>query len=77
VNVAVMRAFVAMRRELAAHAELARRLDELERTVRELGSATEERFEGVFEALRQLLSRPAPQRKPIGFTADVAPKKRK
>jgi hypothetical protein len=76
VNVAVMRAFVAMRRELAAHAELAHKLDELERTVKELGTSTEETFETVFTALRELLSQPEPPRKPIGFAADVGKKDR-
>jgi len=76
VNVAIMRAFVAMRRELAAHAELAHKLDELERTVKELGTSTEETFEIVFTALRELLSPPEPPRKPIGFTAKLGKKDR-
>lgn len=71
VNIAIMRAFVAMRHELAAHAELSQRLDELERTVKDLGSANDEKFEAVFNALKALLSEPAPKRKPIGFTASV------
>jgi hypothetical protein len=71
VNVAIMRAFVAMRRELAAHAELAHRLDELERNVKELGSAGDEKFAAVFAALKAILSEPTPKRKPIGFTAAI------
>jgi hypothetical protein len=71
VNVAIMRAFVAMRRELAATAELSRRLDELEQTVKDLGSASDEKFVAVFNALKALLSEPAPKRKPIGFTAAI------
>ncbi len=71
VNVAVMRAFVAMRHELAAHAELARKLDELERSLKELGTSTEEKFEVVFNALKALLSHPKPTRKPAGSTAEV------
>jgi hypothetical protein len=71
VNVAIMRAFVAMRRELAAHAELSHRLDELERTVRELGAASDEKFARVYAALRAILSEPRPKRKPIGFTAEL------
>lgn len=71
VNVAVMRAFVAMRRELAAHGELARKLDELECALKELGSSTDKKFEVVFNALRALLSQPTPPKKPIGFTAEI------
>lgn len=71
VNVAVMRAFVAMRHELAAHAELARRLDAVEQALGGLEGETDRRFEAVFDALRALLDQPAPARKPIGFTAPV------
>ena len=71
VNVAIMRAFVAMRRELAADVDLSHRLDELERNVKDLGGATDEKFARVFAALRAILSEPRPEPKPIGFTASV------
>lgn len=71
VNVAIMRTFVAMRRELATHAEFARRLDELERSVRNLGGAAAAQFEAVFAALRELQAPPDPPKKPIGFTAKI------
>ena len=70
VNVAIMRAFVAMRHELRSHAELARRLDEIERALGELESSSEERFRAVFDALRSLLTQPTPPRKAIGFAAE-------
>jgi hypothetical protein len=66
VNVAIMRAFVLMRRALVEHTELARRVDSLERKV----DTHDERIAAIFEAIRQLL-RPARQQEPkerIGFT---------
>jgi hypothetical protein len=61
VNVEIMRAFVRLRGILASHAELARKLDALERKY-------DTQFKAVFDAIRQLMAPPptAP-RKPIGF----------
>ncbi len=63
VNVQIMRAFVKLRRLLASHAFLARKLDELEKKY-------DKQFAVVFEVLRQLMELPPekPRRK-IGFTA--------
>jgi hypothetical protein len=61
VNIAVMRAFVRLRNILATHADLARKLDELEQKY-------DAQFRVVFDALRQMMNPPAPQRKPIGFS---------
>jgi len=66
VNVAIMRAFVAMPHELAATAELARAL---ERALGTLERSSEEKFAAVFEALRRLLAEPEPERNVIGFRA--------
>lgn len=60
VNIAIMRAFVRLRQVLATHAELARKLDELERRF-------DAQFRVVFEALRALMNPPPPPRKTIGF----------
>ena len=60
VNIAIMRAFVRLRHILASHADLARKLDELEQKY-------DSQFRVVFEALRQLMNPPAPPRPPIGF----------
>lgn len=60
VNIEIVRAFVRLRRALASHAELARRLDELE-------SKYDARFRAVFDAIRQLMTPPAPATRPIGF----------
>jgi len=61
VNVEIMRAFVRLRGMLAAHKDLARRLDELE-------AKYDEQFSVVFEAIRQLMAPPVPMpKRRIGF----------
>jgi len=60
VNIAIMRAFVHLRRTLGAHAELARKLDALE-------AKYDDQFTVVFRAIRRLVA-PAPRPvRPIGF----------
>ena len=61
VNVAIMRAFVRLRRMLTEHADLAARLDELEYRY-------DAQFTNVFEIIRRLLRPPAPPAR-IGFRA--------
>lgn len=51
VNVEIMRTLVRLRQMLAAHADLQRRLDELE-------SKYDSKFRVVFEAIRQLMEPP-------------------
>jgi hypothetical protein len=61
VNIEIMRAFVRLRRMLASHAELSRRLDELEKNY-------DKKFRVVFDAIRQLMTPAArPKKPPIGF----------
>ncbi len=60
VNIAIMRTFVRLRYILASHADLARKLEELERKY-------DSQFSVVFDALRELMNPPDPPRKPIGF----------
>jgi hypothetical protein len=60
VNIEIMRAFVRLRRIFASHAELARKLNALERKY-------DTQFKVVFDAIRQLMTPPAPKRRPIGF----------
>ena len=69
VNIAIMRAFVRLRAMLATHADLARRLDELEQKY-------DEQFRVVFEAIRELMAPDpvAPSRR-IGFTTKLIQKK--
>lgn len=60
VNIEIMRAFVKLRQLLASNTDLARRLDELE-------SKFDKQFKIVFVAIRQLMAKPAGDRKEIGF----------
>jgi hypothetical protein len=60
VNIEIMRAFVKLRQMLASNTALSRRLDELESTY-------DRQFKVVFDAIRQLMSPPFPDRKQIGF----------
>jgi ORF6N domain len=61
VNIEIMRAFVRLREMLAGHADLARRLDELEQKY-------DTRFRAVFDAIRQLMIPPdTPKKGRIGF----------
>lgn len=63
VNIEIMRAFVRLRQILSAHADLARKLDALERKY-------DSQFKVVFDAIRQLMTPPAPKTKRIGFKPD-------
>jgi hypothetical protein len=64
VNIEIMRAFVRLRKILAANADLARRLDELERRVGDHDG----QFVNVIQAIRKLMEPPpAPKRRRIGF----------
>lgn len=60
VNIEIMRAFVRLRQVISTQGDLIRRLDELEQRY-------DAHFKIVFDALRQLMSPPAPARKRIGF----------
>jgi|SRR5688500_10394674 len=60
-SVQVVRAFIKLRQMLASNAELARKLSDLERKY-------DSQFKVVFDAIRQLMTPPEPQRKQIGFT---------
>jgi len=64
VNIEIMRAFVRLRRMLASHAELARKLDALE-------GKYDAQFKVVFDAIRELMQPPkaTTKRRPIGFHA--------
>ena len=60
VNIEIMRAFVRLREMIGSHADLARRLDELERRFRE----HDEQFAVVFDAIRQLMTQPHLNKRP-------------
>jgi len=60
VNIEIMRAFVKLRQMLASNAELARKLNDLEKKY-------DAQFRVVFDAIRQLMTPPLTKKKPIGF----------
>jgi hypothetical protein len=69
-SLSVVRAFVLMREQLAAHKELARKLGELEDRV----SGHDESIQNLFEAIRQLVEPPLPEDRPkIGFMRETSP----
>jgi hypothetical protein len=65
VNIAIMRTFVQLRNLLSTHAELARKLEELEKKY-------DSQFRVVFDAIRQLMTPPDPPHKKIGFSVREA-----
>ncbi len=60
VNIEIMRIFVRLRRLLAAHTELAKKLSEMEEKY-------DDQFRVVFDAIRALMTPPEKPRKKIGF----------
>ena len=61
VNVEIMRTFVRLRHVLAAHKELAKKLDELE-------SKCDVQFRAIFDTIKKYIAPlPDSKRKPIGF----------
>ena len=65
VNIAIMRAFVRLRRMLESNEELARKLDALERR-------HDAQFKIVFDAIRELMQPVEPERRRIGFKAELS-----
>ena len=60
VNIEIMRAFVRLRQMLASNTQLARKLAELEKKY-------DAQFKVVFDAIRQLMTPPEPNKRKIGF----------
>ena len=60
VNVEIMRTFVRLRQMLSSHADLARKLETLEKKY-------DAQFKVVFDAIRQLMTPPEPKKQKIGF----------
>lgn len=84
VSLYVVRAFVRLREVLASNKELAKRLDDLERTTEmqalqhdQFARNTRVQLKQVFDAIRELMTPPEPPKKrPIGFvTSEEKPKK--
>jgi hypothetical protein len=62
VNIEIMRASVRLRRMIVSHAELAKRLDDLEKKY-------DAQFRVVFDAIRRLMAPESRKLKPIGFSS--------
>ena len=60
VNIAIMRTFVQLRRLMDTNRDLARKIEALEKKY-------DEQFAVVFEAIKELITPPAPPKKQIGF----------
>lgn len=72
----VVRAFVRLRQLAATHADLAKRLAELEEKTDALAMShdtfsrnTRVQLKQVFDALRELMTPPDPPKRPIGFVS--------
>ena len=63
VNIEIMRAFVQLRQMLSSHADLARKLEALE-------NKYDAQFKVVFDAIREMMTPPAPPKRRIGFVSD-------
>ena len=64
VNIAIMRAFVRIRKILSTHKKLACKLNELERKIEK----HDKKIQSIFDAIRQLMSPPEKQTNRIGFS---------
>ena len=68
VNIAIMRAFVELRRALATHEELRKKIEAMEHRY-------DAKFEVVFSAIKQMLDPPAKPKHTIGFHTALKPLK--
>ena len=66
VNIAIMRAFVKLRRILVAHRHLAQKLAELERKL----ANHDQKIHSIFDAIRQLMAPPKLPSRRIGFRTE-------
>jgi hypothetical protein len=67
VNIAIMRAFVELRRAASSYAAIEKRLD-LERETQTKLGRHDQQLEAIFAALRQLINPPPRRRRSIGFS---------
>ena len=63
VNISIMRAFVHLRKMIASHDELAQKLSELEKHLKD----HDEQIQAIFEAIQQLVAPPETKKRKIGF----------
>ncbi|MDI6735574.1 MAG: ORF6N domain-containing protein [bacterium] len=67
INIQIMRAFTRLRKILATHEDLRRKVEELEKKFEDRGEKYDYQFEVVFDAIKGLLEPPVKKTKPIGF----------
>jgi hypothetical protein len=67
VNIAIMRAFVELRRAATSYTAIERRLTDLERETAERLGKHDEQLLDIFKALRQLISPPPRPKRRVGF----------
>jgi hypothetical protein len=63
VNIAIMRVFVQLREILVTHQDLARKLEDVERTQQEHGAHIQQ----IYDCIDKLLEPPEPSKRRIGF----------
>jgi hypothetical protein len=67
VNIAIMRAFVELRRAATSYAAIETRLTELERESKEKLGKHDQQLGEIFKVLRQLIAPPARPKRRVGF----------
>ncbi len=67
VNIAIMRAFVELRRAAVSYTAIERRLEDFERETKATLGQHDEQLDEIFEVLRQLISPPPQQKRPVGL----------
>ncbi|HEV3322226.1 MAG TPA: ORF6N domain-containing protein [Solirubrobacteraceae bacterium] len=67
VNIAIMRAFVELRRTAATYTAIERRLEDLKRETNAKLGEHDQQLDEIFQALRQLISPPPRPKRQVGF----------
>jgi hypothetical protein len=71
VNIQIMRAFVHMRKLMNSNRELARQFAQLEARLGKRLGDHDKAIAAILSAIRQLMDRPVPKLRGIGFTAKI------
>jgi hypothetical protein len=74
VNIAIMRAFVELRRTAASYTAIERRLEDLKRETNAKLGRHDQQLDGIFQALRQLIAPPPRPKRQVGFRLPEADK---
>jgi phytoene/squalene synthetase len=67
VTIAIMRAFVELRRTATSYTAIERCLEDLERETKAKLGQHDQQLDRIFQALRQLISPPPRPKRPVGF----------